>query len=1059
MNQKVKISVAADLDASSVEQSVNTMGQKIAQANRLKYQPVSIQAIEDVKKLDAALNEVLKTQSGLRKRVKDTNQESKPFTDWDWSRMYPHAASRGVAMQNVFERVVGGVGNGPLFTAPHQSPTPPKPGSPPEPSPKPHEPGPVARMAAGAAQAGLSATGSAGGVAAGAIGTGMSAGFGAGLMGLAGGLVALGAGKAVGAVIERMEQAERNSVEYDKLKRILGDVGVSFGALKGVVHASADNLKITYEEAGKLSTQFAKLANLSGEEFKTLPEEMDTGVGLSRSMGLDPSVGVGTLGQMRGLGITTNSQESRRMALLIGETIGKSNAFAKAEEVFEAIGGYASSQTRNSMGAANVAGYAGTYSAMVGSGIPGLDPTGAAGLLSRINATLAAGGAKGEASQFFSGIVGHRMGLDPFQTQVLREGGAFATNDEAFGADSAYAKFMGKEGPKGSTTFLQGTLNELRGQYEKSGTEEQKKYLAWSAANHLGVNSRQAMALLTIEPNKIGEMQDYAGDLKKISGSGITNLSKALYGNAQERRSLADNYLSRRGADAISAEDRKKLEAASGSDDELKKALASMAAKYDQERTTGSDIRDSKNALDNIKTNLADKLIPITLEMRHGIMHLAGNGNKSPQEIMKEVLELESKDRTTNIKGNFGAKADPLVERLDYLRNKERSLDPAALAHTYRDKPEVLEKKLKERADVQSEIIAIEEKLKTLSEEKAKALKEETDNLNERLRAVKLGRTYDDLASKADAATPPTTGDFARMDRRHGDAPAAGGGRGRGSGYDPLRTDGGGRASGPSEPLPGDLSEKLAEAERRTGLPAGVLASIVQQETGGKKAYLDDPGKHHYPMGPDGKRRTKDGTISSAFGPFGILEDSTAKNPGFGVAPLRDKSIDEQIRFASEYLAARSKKAGSIEAGLEGYGEGEKYSRAVMSRLARKDAAQQPPTKEGTPATASSKGDAPPVVGAVAPRDVPRRPAIAAEAPPRPKEGTPAASMGMQTESSYKPGAVTNAPLPPLTGEAAVTLDLSPDAKRLLSTPAAPMSMRVGPATPLGLKVPASMRQ
>lgn len=979
MNQKITIPVAASLDTSSVEQAVNAMGQRIAQANRVQYQPVTAKSVDDVKRLNTALNEVLKTQTGLRKRVQDTGQSTTPFTEWDWTRMYPHAASRGAAMQNIFERVVGHGAFTPLPTPPQQPNVPPG-------QNKPNGQGGMGGAAAGVAQAGLRAAGPAGGVAANAIGTGMSAGFGAGLMGLVGGMAALGISKAVGAVVESVGQAERNNVEYDKLKRILGDVGVSFGVLKGVVTASADNLKITYEEAGRLGTQFAKLANLSGDQYKTLNEELDTGVGLSRSLGLDPAAGVGLLGQMRGLGVTTNSQESRRFALLIGETIGKSNAFAKAEEVFEAIGGYAGSQTRNSMGAANVAGYAGMYAGMVGSGIPGLDPTGAAGLLNKINATLAAGGAKGEASQFFSGIVGHRMGLDPIQTQILREGGAFATNDEAFGKGSVAERF-GISGPGGNTTFLQGSLDELRSQYGNN-----KGLLAQATANHLGIGMRQAMALLSVGPEQMGEMQSYAGDLTKISGSGITNLSKALYGNANERRALADNYLSRRGSDAISEDDRKKLEAASGSDEALKQALASMAAKYDQERTTGSDIRDSKNALDNIKTNLADKLVPIALEMRHGIMHMAGNGKKSPQEIMKEVLELESKDRTNTIKGQFGAKSDPLIERLEHLQNKERSLDPVALNHTYRDKPEVLDQKLKERADVQREIIEIEGKLKKLSEDKAKALEAETTELNKKLLAVKTGGMTE---PKPEGSTP-TTGDFARTDRRHGEAPSAG--AGRGSGYDPLRT---------SAPLPGDLDQKLAEAERRERLPAGVLKSLIQQETGGDRSYLDDPGKYHYPMGADGRRRTRGGTISSAMGPFGILADSTAKDPGYGVAPLGDKnSIDEHIRFASQYLAARSRQAGGIAGGLAGYGEGAKYSRQVLSRM-----------------------------------------------------GTPAASVGMQTESAYKPGAVTSAPLAPLSGEANVTVDLSADAKRLLSTPSAPLSMRLGPATPLGLKAPASMRQ
>lgn len=968
MNQKISISVAAALDTSSVQQAVNAMGQRIAQANRVQYQPVTTKTVEDVKKLNAALNEVVKTQSGLRQRLKATGQESTPFTDWDWSRMYPHAASRGAAMQGVFERVVGGG----RFTAPPQQPQHPPGGGGPG-------GGGFGGIAAGVVQAGLRAAGPAGGVAAGAVGTGISSGFGAGLMGLVGGIAALGVGKVVGSVMEKLDQAERNNVELDKLKRSLGDVAVSFGTLKGVVHSSADNLKITYEEAGRLSTQFTKLANLSGDQYKTLGDELGTGVGLSRSLGLDPAAGVGLLGQMRGLGITSNTQESRRFALLIGETIGKSNAFAKAEEVFEAIGGYAGSQTRNSMGAANVAGYAGMFSSMVGSGIPGLDPTGAAGLLSKINSTLAAGGAKGEASQFFSGIVGHRMGLDPLQTQILREGGAFATNDEAFGKGSIASRF-GISGPGGSKTFLQGSLDELRAQYGNN-----KGLLAQATANHLGVGMRQAMALLSVDPNQMGEMQQYAGDLTKISGSGITNLSKALYGSAGDRRSLADSYLARRGDDAISKEDRASLESAT-SDSDLKKALAGMAAKYDQERTTGSDIRDSKNALDNIKTNLADKLVPVAQEMRHGIILLAGGGKKSPQEIIKEVMDLEHKDRINNIKGQFGAKTDPLNERLDHLRNKERSLDPTALAHTYRDKPEILDAKLKERAEVQREIVEIEGKLKKLSEDKARALEEETKALNERLRAMKTGGEGDITVAAAQQAAGG---------RIPGVAP--GGGAGRGGGYDPLRTD---------APLPGDLDQKLAEAERSTGLPAGVLKSVIQQETGGNKAYLDDPGKYHYPMGPDGRRRTRAGTVSSAFGPFGILADSTAKDPGYGVAPLKDRGIDEQIRFASEYLAARSKRAGGIAGGLSGYGEGDKYSRQVLSRI-----------------------------------------------------GTPAASVGMADESRYKPGAVTSAPLAPLTGEANVTVDLSPDAKRLLAAPSANMSMRFGPATPLGLKGPASMRQ
>lgn len=118
-----------------------------------------------------------------------------------------------------------------------------------------------------------------------------------------------------------------------------------------------------------------------------------------------------------------------------------------------------------------------------------------------------------------------------------------------------------------------------------------------------------------------------------------------------------------------------------------------------------------------------------------------------------------------------------------------------------------------------------------------------------------------------------------------------------------------------------------AQAEKKYGLPSGVLGSIRQQETSGKQEYLDDPSKPHYPTG-----YTKDGVKSSAFGPYGILE-STAKDPGYGTTPLSDKSLEKQVEFAAQYLTGRAKKAGSIEAGLAGYGEGSKYSASVMKRI------------------------------------------------------------------------------------------------------------------------------
>ena len=132
-----------------------------------------------------------------------------------------------------------------------------------------------------------------------------------------------------------------------------------------------------------------------------------------------------------------------------------------------------------------------------------------------------------------------------------------------------------------------------------------------------------------------------------------------------------------------------------------------------------------------------------------------------------------------------------------------------------------------------------------------------------------------------------------------------------------------------------DLIKMLGEADKRNGLPPGTMFSVMQQETGGNTKYVDDPTTYHYGLNKDGKRIAgHTGKISTAFGPFGILE-STGKDPGYGVQPLKDKSLAEQVRFASDYLAARSKQAGGLQAGLAGYGEGGKYGQQVMARLGK----------------------------------------------------------------------------------------------------------------------------
>jgi len=563
-------------------------------------------------------------------------------------------------------------------------------------------PGWVQQAGANAVQAGLraasGATGGVGGVAAGALGTGMSAGFGAGLMGLLGGMLALGVGKLVSAATEKIGQAEDNAVAYDRLKRVLGDVNVSFGALKSGLEGTARNISITFDEAARLSTQFAKLGNVSAAHAESLKDEMSTGVGMSRSLGLDLSQGMGFLGTMRGMRQTQDVQDSRRMALLIGETIAKSDAFAKSDEVMEAISNYVTTQTRASHGA-NVGGYAGMFSAMVGSRIPGMDPVGAASMLARINSTLSSGGGKGEASQFFTAMLGAERGMDVFDTQLWREGGAFSTANGTFGPDSAVGKFYRKHGlatPAGDETLLDANRSGVAARYGSN-----PKMMLQAMANQLGINMTQAAALDGIAPNKIGEIEAMlkSQDLKlsDVNMGGLSALAKVVSGTGDDRIGVASELWSRTGKGALSKEEREDLDRVmkDGTEQQQKELLTQLVASRDQEMTQGKDIRDSKIALENIKTTLADQLLPVTQAMRDGIMWMAGGKDGKSEKTIREDMARAS----------INEKYDAKIKKLHEDAAKVGNGSPLSAFSNGPEQAELIRK----RREIAAEIAAVNE--------------------------------------------------------------------------------------------------------------------------------------------------------------------------------------------------------------------------------------------------------------------------------------------------------------------------------------------------------------
>lgn len=503
----IKIPVEAEFDKGDVTQAIqqftqefNRLGATIAQANRVKFQPISKATLDDMRKVQAQFELLRKVSGDLNKRLNATGQKDAGFFQVDWSKMYPDQHARHRQMQKAFEYVSGarfgampgggggggkppgggggggGAGNGNGGNGNGLV-------------------GGVVRQVAGA---GLNAMGPAGRVANGALGAGMSGGFMAGLAGLGGGLAALAISKAVGAVVEKVGAVEAENIRLDRVKRSLGDTGVGFNALKASIRGSASQMGLTFDEGQDLAAQYIKTAGISNKNWRGVGEEVATAGNFGRSFGVDQSQAVGAFGTMRMMGVTNSDQQARRVALLIGEGIAKSDAFSKADEVLEAIAGFTASQTRTGMNSANVEGYTSMLAGMVGTKMPGMDVASSAALLSRMNSSIAGGGAAGEAGQnFLFSALGGR-GMDPMDVTLLREQGLFGTGRSTFGAGSTYGRYAGKYGLSTPDAANSDTTNfeTIQKHFEKTygGSANARKLMANAMANLYGITNSQAMA-------------------------------------------------------------------------------------------------------------------------------------------------------------------------------------------------------------------------------------------------------------------------------------------------------------------------------------------------------------------------------------------------------------------------------------------------------------------------------------------------------------------------------------------------------------------------------------
>lgn len=659
----IKIPVSAQFDAADLKQQIQmvndqirVLASQVGQANNQKFEPINVKSKEDLDAFIKQMQKLLKIQTELKTTMGKTGQGQTNPLMADWKKMYGDQAERIKKMQNMLQFL--GVE---FDDQPAPKPKPPAP-TPSNPSPAPHS-RPQNNNQPPAWQNHLSTmlrnAGPVGGTISGAMNAGLSGGAGAGLMGLVGGLAALGVGKIIGAIADKIGQAQDNVIGLDKLYRQVGGI-VSFSSLQRGVMSTANRLGMTNGDAIALASTYSRAANI--QPGQNLGTGMLVSGGLARSYGLDPNSVAGTIGQLSASRVVNNDQQLRRMGLLMGEAIGKSGAFAQAGEAMQAISDFATQQARMSLTAPNVPGYAGAMAGLMSSGIPGMDLQGSTNLLGRVNANLQRGGAMGDPSRAFMARMALRNGINnPMALEVLQSGGAFGTISSTLGPDSLYGQRFGGN-YQGDQTLLDMTRQSIHRAYGYGPDS------VVALSRHLGVGINDALAIDQMSSADMSGVSDRLRRLK-INPDSVNATSYAALGQIQSGKGLevmGNEYLKRGSLDA--GERQRLTDALRGADPQkLKDVLTEVAATHGPAKTEGSEIRDNVAKLNNQFEDYARRALPALDVMRMALVKMTGGSEDSLRRDYEKGMRLDTQQQARR---KYGWRLDAYQQEMNTLQDK-----------------------------------------------------------------------------------------------------------------------------------------------------------------------------------------------------------------------------------------------------------------------------------------------------------------------------------------------------------------------------------------------------
>ncbi len=641
---------------------INTMGQAASQANHTKFQLVSPDQLGDAKRLSDLWSQISRTQRGLRTAVAASGQKSDDLFGIDFNKIaLTHTQQRSL----VSRFLQGTSAYEGQFERPNRPATP---SSVPRPIPRVGAlidkfgegmgglPGRVINGGMRGGMRGMSAAGEAAGGA--EAGEGMLGGMLGGALGFAtGGLAAagvMGLFKAGSAVSHGYSSAKSENLTLDSLKMNMANLNASFSSLQEAAALASHGLLINSNEAAQLFKEFNSLSG-GVKDASDLMGSTRTAVGLSNAFGDNDRQTVSFFArerQMQGGG----EGYMRRFSMMVGEAIVRSGLVSQSDRVMQAIEGYTSRTTSESLTRANVSSYAGMFSALQNSGLQGLTPGVDASMLQQANSAVSNMGAAGEGGQAFSLAAYDRQGtVNPIQAQILSEGGLFGTRRQMFGDKSPWMHYMRAQGygdkqlaamqhrligKHGDETNMQSLMEEMDSMHASPLIK------ASMVQRLFGFHSiNQAMAFASVKPENMGEIHSLLKrngiTSNEVNASGIKTLARIstahsmsdlhpIIESMQKRKMLNDSDLTK---------------AEKGGVDSTKNYLAKIAAKADREQTTGSQMLAVQTTISTKMTSLGQKLLTPMMGMEAGIMKMAGfNSYKSLDDYQVHLRNQQIKE-------------------------------------------------------------------------------------------------------------------------------------------------------------------------------------------------------------------------------------------------------------------------------------------------------------------------------------------------------------------------------------------------------------------------------